>query len=391
MKLLSSLLADDEDDPEDEEEADTPGESQQSQRGQQSKVVSQQFRDAYACHLYMIFMAMFFMESEAKIGSSLKATKSSKRSDQDSDEVNKMRAACAGSMLLAAQTMNENRHKLWRRGVPDEDVVMLPCKIAYQMLENAKGVLARQAASGDAALGMIAATFDSSEALAGTILAAIMDMLHSYEHMAPLCAELCCMVSETPNNRLAVELIREFGRIDTGAHGAIENSRASGIKFVAPFIHELALRRPRIVLAHVSHVLPHLDSDPYFLRSAIAMALGAIVEHIGKSLQPDQQQEEDSATTREISQEDSASYRENMEKSRSALLNVLETRVRDVNSFTRSAVLKAWISLAQSGTLPVEWVIPCTELAIDRLKDKTILARKQALQVSQQFTLYNAE
>ena len=35
-------------------------------------VVSQLFRDAFACHLYMLFSVMFFMESEAKIGSSIK-------------------------------------------------------------------------------------------------------------------------------------------------------------------------------------------------------------------------------------------------------------------------------------------------------------------------------
>ena len=83
--------------------------------------------------------------------------------------------------------------------------------------------------------------------------------------------------------------------------------------------------------------------------------------------------------------EDIESSRPNLEKSRGALLDILEERSHDVSSYTRSAVLKAWISLTQSGTLPVERVIPVTVMAIDRLQDKTVIVRKQSLQVSSQF------
>lgn len=313
------------------------------------------------------------MESEAK---GLKS--GGRRNDsQDGDDGVAMRAACADAMLIAARSMGQNRHKLWKRGVPDETVVVLPCRIAYQMLESATGILARKAASGDAALGMIAATVDSCDALLGTTLAALMDMLHSYEHMAPICAELCCMVSEKPTNRLTIELVKEIGRLDTHGHSD-GNTKASGIKFVAPFIWELAIRRPRLVLANISHLLPHLDSEPYFIRSAILTALGHIVEHIGKSLRKGESGEALDATA----EESESSSRPNLEKSRGALLDILETRSHDVSSYTRSACLKAWIALIQGGTLPIERVIPATVMAIDRLQDKTVVVRKQALQVS---------
>ena len=39
---------------------------------------------------------------------------------------------------------------------------------------------------------MIAASVDSTDGILSTIVAALMDLMHSYEHMAPLCAELCC-------------------------------------------------------------------------------------------------------------------------------------------------------------------------------------------------------
>ena len=119
---------------------------------------------------------MFFMESEAKIGSSMTNAKSSRGGQRKNNGTNadsttvgcvegedtvQMRAACADAMLTAAKSMGKNRSTLWKRGVPNESIVVLPCRIAYQMLESATGVLARKAASGDAALTMIAATVDS--------------------------------------------------------------------------------------------------------------------------------------------------------------------------------------------------------------------------------------
>jgi condensin complex subunit 1 len=378
VKILSSILDDDQQLHDDDDDDDDEEEAESSQAITKHFVVSQKFRDAFACHLYMLFSVMFFMESEAKIGAGLK-TGGRRGENNGEDETVSMRAACADAMLAAAQSMSKNRNKLWRRGVPDETVVVLPCRIAYQMLESATGVLARKAASGDIALAMIAASVDSCDALLGTISAALMDMLHSYEHMAQICAELCCLVSERPINRLAIELIREIGRLDTQvqAGGGDTGNKASGIKYVAPFICELALRRPRLVLANISHLLPHLDSEPYSFRSAIVTALGYIIDHIGKSLRPSENQ----GNAVEGATEDIESSRPNLEKSRGALLDILEARSHDVSSYTRSAVLKSFISLTQGGSLPVERVFPVTVLAIDRLQDKTVIVRKQSLQV----------
>ncbi|KAL3912278.1 MAG: hypothetical protein SGILL_006945, partial [Bacillariaceae sp.] len=374
VKTLSSVLGDDQQMPaDDDDEApnNTQTEGTQTQSGRQSNVVSQEFRDAFACHLYMLFSVMFIMESEAKIASSM-TTKSrgGNKSTNDGDDSVQMRAACAEAMLSAAQSMSQNRFKLWKRGVADESVVILPCRIAYQMLESATGVIARKAASGDAALAMIAATVDSSESILGTILAALMDLMHSYEHMASLCAELCTLVS---TNRLAMELIREVGRMDT--RGCGDSGKASGIKFVAPFIWELALCRPQLVLANISHLLPHLENEPYYLRSAILTALGHIVEYIGQALKP---------STSENSDGDAAATDTspaNLEKSRTALLDILIERAHDVSSYTRSTVLKAWIRLAHVGSIPVGRILPVTVMAIDRLQDKTVMVRKQSLQL----------
>ena len=377
VKILSSILGDDQNDEETQE-------SQQATTQRQSNVVSQEFRDAFACHLYLLFSMMFFMESEAKVGNSM-TTKSSrggagsnrrKGNNTDSgvegEDTVQMRAACADAMLMAAKSMGQNRSTLWKRGVADDTVVILPCRIAYQMLESATGIIARKAASGDAALAMIAATVDSCPNSIGTILAALMDLMHSYEHLASLCAELCSLVS---TNQLPVELIREVGRLDTSGSGGESAHKASGIKFVAPFVWELAIKRPQLVLANISHLLQHLENEPYYLRSAILTALGHIIEYIGKALRPNSLNSDDNYGT------ENESSPAILEKSRAALLDILQERSHDISSYTRSAVLKSWIRLAHSGSIPVERILPVTIMAIDRLQDKTVMVRKQSLQV----------
>ena len=279
-------------------------------------VVSQAFRDALSCHLYMLFSIMHFTESECKsnkmlsVGSSntttagngkkKKLTAKEQERKAEAEALAASRDQCAKSMLAAATAMSTHANRLWRRGVPDEDVVNLPCRIAYQILEAATGVQARKACCGTEALGMIAATVDSAptgngSSILNTIVAALVDLLHSYEHVAALVSELCTMVDEVPTNRLAVELMREIGRMDmsgpangggseqVSAAAAAAGGKASGVRNVAPFLPELAGRRPRLVLSQISLILPHLDCEPYQLRSAIVAAIGNILTQVGQA------------------------------------------------------------------------------------------------------------
>lgn len=344
---------------------------EQSQETQQSLVMPQSFRDAFACHLYMLFSIMFFAESEAKIGKNLKSGSGNKKENAADSQSANTRAACAEAMCAAARAMANNKAKLWKRSVPDEAVVVLPCRIAFQMLESASGVVARKASSADLAMEMIASAADSTDGVLSTIVAALMDLMHSYEHMAQLCAQLCCMVPEKPTNRLATDLLREIGRLNTtGMAGNDAGGKASGIRNVAPFIFHLAALRPRLVLNNMAQLMPHLDSEVHNLRSAIVTAIANIVSKTGGP------QEGGNGPGDEEENQDGLGA-----ANRSSLLDILRERVRDVSSFTRATALKAWISLVQTGSLPVEWYIPVTELAIDRLNDKTIVVRRQSMQV----------
>ncbi|EJK64552.1 hypothetical protein THAOC_14707 [Thalassiosira oceanica] len=370
-----------------------PGVVMSQQQGTQdgsTSVVSQSFRDALACHIYFLFTLMFLTESKEKLGKSLlggngtngktksKGGRSKKSKDSEGDMSAANRSACAEAMHIAAITMCEQKSRLWKRSVPDETVVGLPCRIAYQMLESATGVVARKASSGDEALDMIAATVDSAPCLLNTVVAALVDLLHTYDHMAPLVAELCCKVNEKPTNILATELLREIGRLDTEGE---QGGKASGIKNVAPLISELAAVRPRVVLSNLSLLLPHLDSEPYVLRSAIISSIGHILVREDRTLIENEIGDVASEGDGETKKDDGRQIA-NMGKTRSALFDILCERTRDITSFTRGASLKVLNDLTEKQSVPLDRIMSVTEIAIDRLNDKTVMVRRYAMQVS---------
>jgi len=351
---------------------------------------SQDFRDAFTCHLYMLYSVMFFVESESKVGKSIgnlvaPKSKSKKKSDIKKEKERKAetektaasREECALTMLLAAQTMGKYKSKLWVRGVPDEDMAGLPCRIAYQMLEGATGVVARKTSFADASMGIITTTINHFHCLIGTVVAALLDLLHSYEHIAALVAELCCMNSEESTNNFAIELLKEIGHLETEHSAGVEAGvmKASGVKNIAPFLNELAERKPSLVLENINLVLHHLDSEPYYLRSAIITTIGHVIHRRNEKEENEQicSDEEQWGEEKKKSQK--------LLKIKESLFDILTERVHDSSSYTRATVLKTWATLGKSQSIPLQRIISVTSLAIDRLQDKTVVVRKSAMQL----------
>jgi condensin complex subunit 1 len=147
-----------------------------------------------------------------------------------------------------------------------------------------------------------------------------------------------------------------------------------------------------LVLANLSYILPHLDSEPYNMRSSIVTAVAHILTHLAKQQQQQEQQQQvpnesslvnnnDVDNDNDDTVEEQSRAPVDVTKSRTALLDLLMDRVYDVSSFTRATVLKALISLTASGSLPKERVLALTKLAMDRLQDKTVMVRKQSMLV----------
>ena len=381
---------------------------------------SESFRDALVCHVYMLYSILSGFEMSVKHNNVIHSNNSNNRNARNEmADFAIAREMCAMSMLQVARAIAEKRFLLWKHGVPDEDVIALPCRVAYLMLENSKNATLRKNASGDAALEILTTTFNTftsndsslggSSSVINTIVGALVDLLHSFDHIAPIVAEMCCKLKTKESSKLlASELLRGFGRMDVPLSSTTDNSnsnngkaKASGVNNFAPFISELALKRPNLVLDSISFILPLLSSEAYQIRSSVVTALGYILasDLLLKKMEDnndivavsDQEQgtigknnyafnndeEEKQEHDLDIYERDDAQRL----KTQQSLLDVLEKRVYDNTSFTRSATMKSWAYIICNDALPLDRVQSVTKLAIDRLQDKSVYVRRTAIQV----------
>jgi condensin complex subunit 1 len=131
----------------------------------------------------------------------------------------------------------------------------------------------------------------------------------------------------------------------------------------------------------MSILLPFLDAEPYLLRSSIVSAIANVLVHATFEQQDDSKSQGGGEGDEEEGPSSGIHSKESFTKTRESLLNILTERAHDVNSFTRAAVLKAWVVLCENRALPLLRVQGAALLAVDRLKDKTQIVRKAAMQV----------
>ena len=376
-----------------------PKQQQQQQQQQVGSggVVSQSFRDSLACHVYFLYSYVVLMEQQQSQQALLSDDGKDASAAATTTTITRLRKRCVDTLLEVATTMSSCRTTLWIRGVVgDESLVLLPCRAAYRLLEKSKGVLARKAACGDEALQIVSVTLQQSGSTSSyhtTITATIVDLMHSYEHMAGMASELA-----STNDRLAIELLRELARVgptfkehnhNSSSHH--NNHKASGIALAAPFVPHLASSRPKLVLQHAaSYVLPLLQAECYQLRSAVVQTLAHLLEYLGQQQQQQQplpqsgsavDDEGGGAVPPDSDGPSQDRIAGDITKTRDALLDLLAERAYDVSSFTRAASLKAWMALSNAKALPKTRMLAATQLAMDRLQDKTVVVRKQAMQV----------
>ena len=64
-----------------------------------------------------------------------------------------------------------------------------------------------------------------------------------------------------------------------------------------------------------------------------------------------------------------------------SVLQLLQERSHDVNAFVRSATLRTLATLCNEGLIPLSEYVSVTQIALERVKDKAVLVRKNAVNV----------
>ncbi|XP_058681359.1 condensin complex subunit 1 [Ammospiza caudacuta] len=266
-------------------------------------------------------------------------------------------------LRLLTRLLQLDLHQLWGGLVVEEEFVSLMTGSCYRILENPSIGLQRYRLTREAVTHLLAAALLHCDRMFGATLK-ITQMLQHFEHVAPVFAQAVSLwAKEYGLKSLVGELLREIGQ-KCPQDLARE---ASGVKGYATFISELAEQIPALVLSNMSVLLPHLDGESYTMRNAI---LAAMAEVLVQVLNGDQLEEAARGT-------------------RDKFLSMLQAHVCDVHSFVRSRVLQLFTRIVQCKALPLTQFQAVLSLAVGRLKDKSVLVVKNAVQLLAAFLSNN--
>uniref|UniRef100_A0A8C3M2F5 Condensin complex subunit 1 n=1 Tax=Chrysolophus pictus TaxID=9089 RepID=A0A8C3M2F5_CHRPC len=266
-------------------------------------------------------------------------------------------------LRLLTQLLQLDLRQLWSGLVVEEEFVSLLTGCCYRILENSNIGLQRYRATREAATHLLATALTHYDHMFSATLK-IAQMLQHFEHVAPLFAQAVTLwAKEYGLKSIVGELLREIGQ-----KCPQELARdTSGIKGYAVFITELAEQIPALVLSNMSVLLRHLDGENYMMRNAI---LSAMAEALLQVLNGDQLEEAARGT-------------------RDHFLNTLQAHICDVNGFVRSRVLQLFTRIVQGKVLPLTQFLSVVSLAVGRLKDKSVVVVKNAIQLLAAFLSNN--
>ncbi|KAM6212507.1 condensin complex subunit 1 isoform 1-T1 [Sarcoramphus papa] len=266
-------------------------------------------------------------------------------------------------LRLLTQLLQLDLRHLWGGLVVEEEFVSLMTGSCYRILENPSIGLQKYRATREAITHLLAAALIHYDHMFSATLK-ITQMLQHFEHVAPVFAQAVSLwATEYGLKSLVGELLREIGQ-----KCPQDLARdASGIKGYATFITELAEQIPALALSNMSVLLRHLDGESYVMRNAI---LAAMAEVLVQVLNGDQLEEAARGT-------------------RDQFLNMLQAHVCDINGFVRSRVLQLFTRIVQCKALPLTQFQSVVSLAVGRLKDKSVVVVKNAIQLLAAFLSNN--
>lgn len=266
-------------------------------------------------------------------------------------------------LRLLTQLLQLDLRQLWSGLVVEEELVSLLTGCCYRILENSNIGLQRYRATREAATHLLATALTHYDHMFSATLK-ITQMLQHFEHVAPVFAQAVTLwAKEYGLKSIVGELLREIGQ-----KCPQELARdTSGIKGYAVFITELAEQIPALVLSNISVLLRHLDGENYMMRNAI---LSAMAEVLLQVLNGDQLEEAARGT-------------------RDNFLKTLQAHICDVNGFVRSRVLQLFTRIVQGKVLPLTQFLSVVSLAVGRLKDKSVVVVKNAIQLLAAFLSNN--
>ncbi|KAF1315725.1 Condensin complex subunit, partial [Globisporangium splendens] len=288
---------------------------------------------------------------------------------------------------------------------------VLYSKVVFQLLENT--ALCRSKTLKPMMYHLVGKSLQKVPSIHISVVTSLVELIYAHEHLSGWVADMVeLLYFKYENLVFAADLISEIGK--TSSRDASKDT--IGTKNISTFLSNLSTLTPYLIMENLSFVLALLDSESYQLRNASVTCITQILlwNFRQKGSQLDQEREttvekekqsrkktrsrknrgdddddDGSEATESDNEDDDAapvavadrgSARRDLSRStRDQLLDVLEDRMHDVNSFARSHVLKMWFLLCEEGALPIHMLKRVTLIAVGRLQDKAAVVRRHSM------------
>ncbi|XP_052888716.1 condensin complex subunit 1 isoform X2 [Anopheles moucheti] len=250
--------------------------------------------------------------------------------------------------------------KLWEPPVCEESFVDVICDVCYRTLEQTYVRNRNSADSVFQILGTAIKRYNHSLSFPVRILQILEN---SEAAISSIAAGILLLYEEFSIQTIYSVILKEI--IERLSVDSADSQTARNFSI---FLLELGTLAPKLMIPHLSMLSEELLSlDSYTLRNCVLQIMGeAIVSEL---------------TAEDMSDE--------LKETRDEFLEDLLNHMMDISAHVRSKVLQIWLNLKENNAVPLLWIHKVLHTAIERLEDKALLVRKQAIALIKSFLEHN--
>lgn len=254
--------------------------------------------------------------------------------------------------------------RLWKLDKPEDAFMLLFLKSALTLLQNPANMSSKTSKESIFHL-VITCLNSSSDSTITSAVSSVVDMIMKNESLTKHMVDLLVFLDQEKKNKLKLnfvdEIFREIGKLESSEFA----QDANGAKLLGKFIAEISDAMPKVIMANMAVIMPHLDEESYVIRNAILHSFARVVATL-------------------VAEKSEAGI-----KTRDQLLVILKERFKDVNAYTRSHVIQCWSQLCEEKAIPLRELPIVIDNVIGRMIDKSAFVRRSALQFLIKVLEYN--
>ncbi|XP_055617518.1 condensin complex subunit 1 isoform X2 [Toxorhynchites rutilus septentrionalis] len=250
--------------------------------------------------------------------------------------------------------------KLWDPPVCEESFVDVICDICYRTLEQS---YVKSRSVSDSVFQILGTAIKRYNHALSFPVRTLQILEQCEASIAPIASGVMLLYEEFGIATIYPVLIKEL--IERLSVDAADTQTA---RHCSQFMLELGTLAPKLIIPHLSTLSEELlGLESYVVRNCVLQIMGeAIVTEL---------------TSEELTDE--------LKETRDDFLQDLLNHIMDVSAHVRSKVLQIWHNIERQNAVPLSWQHQVLEKAVERLEDKALIVRKNAIALIKAFLEHN--